>query len=70
MTWIIRLSSRRRIYDDLAEKIRGHLEEKFEELVASGLSRAEPIKPLAESLAMPPLIEATLLDPPLALRRE
>jgi putative ABC transport system permease protein len=35
------LFSRRRLYDDLSEAIREHLEEKIEELVAGGMSRKE-----------------------------
>src|SRR6266849_394274 len=41
MNWFKRLFSRRRLYDDLSEEIREHLEEKTEELVASGMSRKE-----------------------------
>jgi len=37
--WLKRLFSRRRLYGELSEEIRGHLEEKIEELVASGMSR-------------------------------
>jgi len=39
--WLKRLFSRRRLYGELSEEIRGHLEEKIEELVASGMSRKE-----------------------------
>src|SRR5246127_5316773 len=41
MSWLKQVFSRRRIYDDLSEEIRGHLEEKIEELVADGMSRKE-----------------------------
>jgi len=41
MKWIKRLFSRRRLYGDLSEEIREHLEEKVEELVAGGMSREE-----------------------------
>src|SRR2546429_1804382 len=41
MSWIKRLFSRRRIYCELSEVIREHLEEKIEELVAGGMSRKE-----------------------------
>src|SRR5438477_4575873 len=41
MSWIKRLFSRRRLYGDLSEEIREHLEEKIEELVAGGMSRKE-----------------------------
>jgi predicted permease len=41
MMWLKRLFSRRRLYGELSEEIRGHLEEKIEELAASGMSRKE-----------------------------
>ena len=41
MNWIKQLLSRRRIYSDLSEEIQEHLEEKINELVASGASREE-----------------------------
>src|SRR5438552_3226097 len=41
MSLIKRLFSRRRIYGDLSEEIREHLEEKIEELAAGGMSRRE-----------------------------
>src|SRR6266478_4827125 len=41
MRWIKQLFSRRRLYGDLSEEIREHLEEKIEELVAGGMSRRE-----------------------------
>src|SRR6266852_5525325 len=41
MMWLKQLFSRRRLYGDLSEEIREHLEEKIEELVASGMSRKE-----------------------------
>ncbi len=41
MMWLKRLFSRRRLYGDLSEEIREHLEEKIEELVAGGMSRRE-----------------------------
>jgi predicted permease len=41
MNWLRQLFSRRRIYNDLSAEIREHLQEKIDELVASGLSRAE-----------------------------
>jgi macrolide transport system ATP-binding/permease protein len=39
MNWIRRLFSQRRLYEDLSEEIRSHLEERTEELVASGLAK-------------------------------
>ena len=41
MTWLQQLFSRRRMYGELSEEIREHLEEKTEELVAGGMSREE-----------------------------
>jgi putative ABC transport system permease protein len=41
MNWFKQLFSRRRLYDDLSEEIQAHLEEKIEELVASGKSKKE-----------------------------
>src|ERR1041384_1261677 len=38
MRWLDRLLRRERIYDDLAEEIRTHLDEKAEELIARGMS--------------------------------
>jgi predicted permease len=41
MSWIRRLFSWRRLYEDLSEEIRGHLEERTEELVAAGLTKED-----------------------------
>ena len=41
MNWLKQLFSRRRLYNDLSEEIREHLDEKTEELVANGMSRKE-----------------------------
>jgi len=41
MNWFEQLFSRRRLYNDLSEEIQAHLEEKIEELVASGMPRKE-----------------------------
>jgi putative ABC transport system permease protein len=41
MNWLKQIFSRRRIYGDFSEEIREHLEEKIEELVASGMPRKE-----------------------------
>src|ERR1700693_6022338 len=43
MNWVKQLFSRRRLYNDLSEEIREHLEEKIEELVAGGMSRKEAV---------------------------
>src|SRR5580704_13507115 len=41
MNWLKQLFSRRRLYNDLSDEIREHLEEKIEELMASRMSRKE-----------------------------
>jgi predicted permease len=41
MQWLTRLFSRRRIYSDLSEEIRQHMEEKIAALVASGMTLEE-----------------------------
>src|SRR5712664_622087 len=41
MNWFKQLFSRRSLYNDLSEEIQQHLEEKIEELVATGMSRKE-----------------------------
>ncbi len=41
MTWLTRLFSRRRLYSDLSAEMAAHLQEKTDELVARGMSRAE-----------------------------
>jgi predicted permease len=41
MSWMKQLFSRSRLYDDLSQEIREHLEERVEALVASGMSRLE-----------------------------
>ncbi len=41
MSWLQRLFGRRKLHRDLSEEIRAHLDEKIEELVASGMPREE-----------------------------
>src|SRR5690242_21679563 len=41
MTWLKQLLARRPHYSDLSEEIREHLEEKIEELVATGMPRKQ-----------------------------
>src|SRR6266567_7361601 len=43
MMWFKQLFSRRCLYDDLSEEIHEHLEEKIEELAASGMPRKEAV---------------------------
>jgi len=51
MNWLKQLFSRRSLYNDLSEEMRQHLEEKIEELVATGLSKKKPPPPPAAHLA-------------------
>jgi predicted permease len=41
VNWLDRLLHRDRIYDDLSDEIRAHLDEKTDELVSQGMSRAD-----------------------------
>src|SRR5580692_550288 len=41
MNWLKQIFSRHRLYNDLSDEIREHLEEKIEELVANGIPRRE-----------------------------
>src|SRR5580658_6648670 len=41
MNWLKHLFSRRRLYNELSAELQQHLEEKIEELVATGLSKKE-----------------------------
>lgn len=43
MSWFQRIFTRHRLYSDLSEEIQEHLDEKIEELVASGMSRKEAV---------------------------
>ncbi len=57
MNRINQLFSRQRLYSDLSQEIREHLEEKIDELVASGMSREE-----APHVARREFGNATLID--------
>ena len=41
MNWLKQIISRRRLHSDLSEEIRAHLEEKIDELMEAGMTRAE-----------------------------
>lgn len=41
MTWMPHIFRRRKLYDDLTEEIRLHIEERTEQLIAAGMSPAE-----------------------------
>jgi predicted permease len=57
MNWLRRVFLRRRVYDDLSAEIREHLEEKMEELVASGMPKRD-----AEAAARREFGNVTLLE--------
>src|SRR5229473_2353083 len=57
MMWLKQLFSRRRLYNDLSEEIQEHLEEKIEELVASGMSRKEAAHAARREFGNVPLVE-------------
>src|SRR6266516_1937435 len=57
MNWLKQLVSRRRLYGDLSEEIREHLEEKVEGLVRNGMSRKD-----AESAARREFGNVTLME--------
>jgi len=57
MKWPNQLFSRRRLYGELSEEIREHLEEKIEELVAGGMPRKEAVAAARRELGNVSLIE-------------
>jgi macrolide transport system ATP-binding/permease protein len=57
MGWLEQLWSRRRRYDELAESIREHLEEKVEELMESGLSPQDAMSQARREFGNATLIE-------------
>src|SRR5437899_9781405 len=57
MSWLKQLFSRRRLYGDLSEESREHLEEKIEELVAGGMSRKEAVAAARREFGNVTLIE-------------
>jgi putative ABC transport system permease protein len=57
MNWIQQLFRRRRIYSDLSEEIREHLDEKIDELVASGMTRDDASAAARREFGNPTLLE-------------
>src|SRR5579863_10366157 len=57
MIWLMSLFSRRRVYNDLSAEIHEHLDEKIEELVAGGMSRADAIAAARKEFGNTTLIE-------------
>ena len=57
MSWFKQLFSRRRLYGDLSDEIHEHLDEKMEELVASGMSRKDAMSAARREFGNLTLIE-------------
>ncbi|MFZ0415403.1 MAG: ABC transporter permease [Candidatus Acidiferrales bacterium] len=57
MNWLTRLFSRRRLYNDLSAEMAAHLQEKTDELVARGMSRAEATRAAAREFGNATLLE-------------
>src|SRR5215475_1946050 len=57
MGWLKQIFSRRRRYDELAESIREHLDEKIEDLMEDGLSREEATRKAHREFGNVTLIE-------------
>lgn len=62
MSWLRRIFFRRRIYGDLSEEMRSHLEEKIEELVAGGMPRKEATYAARREFGNLTLVEADSRD--------
>jgi hypothetical protein len=58
MSWFTRLFSRNRLYGDLSDEIRAHLDEKTEELMKSGLNRRQAAEVARREFGNPTTIEA------------
>jgi predicted permease len=57
MSWLIRIFRRRRLYNDLAEEVRDHLDEKTDQFIREGMNREE-----AEHAARRAFGNATLIE--------
>jgi predicted permease len=57
MAWLNRIFHRRSLYNDLAEEMREHLEEKTEQFVREGLSRKEAEQAARRAFGNPTLLE-------------
>jgi putative ABC transport system permease protein len=62
MTWIQRLFSRRQIESDLSEEIRGHLDERIDELVSGGVAPADAVRQARREFGNVTLIEEQARD--------
>src|SRR5260370_39119047 len=57
MNWLKQMFSRRRFYGELSEEIQEHLDEKTEELMGGGMSKAEAPKDCRREFGNVTLIE-------------
>jgi predicted permease len=57
MSWLTRIFRRRRLYKDLAEEMREHLDEKTEQFVREGMSREEAIHAARRAFGNTALLE-------------
>ena len=57
MNWFKRMFRRRNLYNDLAEEMRAHIEEKTEQYVREGMSREEATHAARRSFGNTTLIE-------------
>jgi predicted permease len=57
MNWLLQIARRRQMRDDLDEEIRGHLEEKSEQMMRDGLSRAEAERQARIALGNPAIVK-------------
>src|SRR5580700_8470773 len=57
MNWLPGIFRRRKIYDDLAEEMRLHLEERTEQLIAEGMSRKEAQEAARRAFGNPTVLE-------------
>ena len=53
MNWIPNIFRRRKLYDDLSEEMRLHIEERAEQLMREGMSRKEAERQARASLWKP-----------------
>ena len=57
MNWLPDIFRRRKVYSDLAEEMRLHVEERTEQLIAEGMSRKEAQQAARRAFGNPTLIE-------------
>jgi predicted permease len=57
MSWLNRIFRRRKLYNDLAEEMREHLEEKTEQFIREGMSRKEAEQAARRAFGNPTLLE-------------